>query len=205
MLVCFATCSYFFSIKVIEATSQIANFLQESSSYLDVSFLSVFYVYFVIRIQNPNQVIFPQYLIQTSECEDNSALEGCALTKKQIENYFTQMPTFLLSQEWIVILSYFILVQAAFKNLLYLRIYSNIAQIIRLSTNVFKESASFSLFYLFLVCIFTFGFQLVGNDTGGQPDDHHDGGEDYEGLKDYMGQFVYTLRLSIGDIEVPNI
>ena len=90
------------------------------------------------------------------------------------------------------------------KFLLYIRVNLQFARIIRLCYNVFGEAKYFSFFFYLLALQFGFLYSLLCNDIGGHPDDNHGQGDDYERLGNLAKFFLYALRISIGDIEVPN-
>ena len=81
-----------------------------------------------------------------------------------------------------MILTFAISFLAFTKTLLFLRIFSPFAQIMRLSYNVVFAASAFSIFYYMVIVFFAFAYQILGNTTGGHPDIGfgHGEGNDYE-------------------------
>ena len=77
----------------------------------------------------------------------------------------------------------------------------------RISFNVFFAAGAFSIFYYLVILFFAFGYQILGNTTGGHPDlgYGHGDGNDYERFNDYFtAMWLYSYRTAIGDLETPN-
>ena len=59
------------------------------------------------------------------------------------------------------------------------------------------------MFFYMVILFFAFGYWILGNQPGGHPTSQDDG-DDYERLPEFLGQFMFSYRTSIGDLETPN-
>ena len=129
--------------------------------------------------------------------DDKLQVDPTNISKTLLEDRVITQQVFTVSQILITVLSFI-------KLLLYLRVFKEFALIIRLCYNVFYKAFSFSVFFYLFNLLFTFLYIYLGVDIGGFPDLFHGDGNDYMWLSNFISVFLYTYRISIGDLEVPN-
>ena len=110
----------------------------------------------------------------------------------------------MMNQQILTVEQILITVLTFIKLFLYSRVFKEFGLIIRLCYEVFYKAFTFSVFFYLFNLIFTFLYIYLGVDIGGFPDSGHGDGNDYMWLNHFISVFLYSYRISIGDIEVPN-